>query len=110
MTPAGFHAMILSTRRTMFIDPVQLGDPRQYVSHFKRTRTQANPDSQNAFTCEVEADPVIVEEIRRPVAQGAGRSTGTELRTYRTAIAATGNTPSSTVAPSRTASRRSLRH
>jgi hypothetical protein len=88
-TPAGFHALILSTRRTMLIDPVQVGNSRDHVSHFKRTH-----DPRNAWTCELVEDAETSAEIDRLVKERATaprlRQTGQELRTYRAAIAATG--------------------
>ncbi|GJM43703.1 MAG: hypothetical protein DHS20C21_05450 [Gemmatimonadota bacterium] len=92
-TPAGFHAMILSTRRPMFIDPVRRGDAQSYVSYFKRDRAAVTSEREEPFTCEVEEDPEVVAEIQRLVeerARSAARFTGQQLRTYRTAIAATG--------------------
>ncbi|MBZ0266960.1 hypothetical protein K8I85_02290, partial [bacterium] len=93
MTPAGFHAMVLSTRPTMFIDPLHHGNDESYVSHFKRSRVANADGAAEMFTCEVEEDPAIVAEIDRLVAERENRParfTGEQLRTYRAAIAATG--------------------
>ncbi len=92
-TPAGFHAMILSTRRTIFIDPVHRGDAGSYVSYFKPDRPAAADALGAVFTCELKADPAVVAEIERLVEEREGsrlRSSGQQLRTYRAAIAATG--------------------
>jgi hypothetical protein len=93
-TPAGFHALILSTRRTMLIDPVRVGNARDHVSHFKRAPADLDVESRDAFGCELVEDPEMVAEIERLVEERNNmprlRQTGQQLRTYSTAIAATG--------------------
>jgi hypothetical protein len=92
-TPAGFHALILSARRTMLIDPLHRGDARTYVSYFKRDPSSRGIPPGEVFTCEIEEDPEVVAEIDRLVAERAAsplRATGQDLLTYRIAIAATG--------------------
>ncbi len=92
LTPHGFHAMIRSTRPIMFIDPIELGNNRIHVSHFKRSL--ADIDASAVFSCEVVATPSVEREIeelvRGFITSSPTASNGTELRTYRTAIAATG--------------------
>jgi hypothetical protein len=93
-TPAGFHALILSVRRTMLIDPVHVGNARDHVSHFKRAPADLDLDARDAFSCELVEDPETVAEIERLVAERNStprlRQTGQQLRTYATAIACTG--------------------
>jgi hypothetical protein len=90
LTPAGFHALILSTRRTMLIDPIGRGPDAVHVSYFKRAAADLPLESHGGFTCELEASPEVVQELRQLQQGRTARSTGTELRTYRAAIAATG--------------------
>ncbi len=91
-TPHGFHALILSLRAPMFIDPVQMGDTRTYASHFKRTGVGDAADEP--FGCEMVSTPAIERELeellRSNPEQTLAASNGTHLRTYRTAIATTG--------------------
>ncbi len=92
-TPTGFHAMILSGRPTMFIDPVGERDAGTYASHFKRQRSASTDSPTAIFTCDTVEDPEVAAEIDRLAAEmenSLQRTTGTELRTYRIAIAATG--------------------
>jgi hypothetical protein len=83
-TPSGFHAMVLSAQGTVFIDPYSRGDTRNYIVYYKR-------DSRPAPA----ATSWLVE--RGPGASTAERSwgiyqppNGSTMRTYRTAVAATG--------------------
>ena len=88
VTPAGFHAMVLSAEPTVFIDPLERGDDRVHVTHFKRTAAES-PDA--SFRCDFVPDPVVEREIAELVETRRGlRQTGEQLRTYRTAVAATG--------------------
>jgi hypothetical protein len=90
-TPHGFHAMILSSRPAMFIDPVERGNTRLYASHYQRNRSTI-PGEQ--FSCDMTPDPQAEREIESLVRewhqQSASLVNGTELRTYRLAIGATG--------------------
>jgi hypothetical protein len=86
-TPAGFHAMILSSNGTIFVDPFSRDDPNYYISYFKRDYMA---DSDISFQ---EYGPLqgptdassLVTQIGR-----AGTTSGNQLRTYRAAVAATG--------------------
>lgn len=87
LTPRGFHAQVLSVDGTYYIDPYALGSHENYISYF-RADLQRSTD----WSC-------AVEDI--PVANGLGGSNGpanfvtaacrgNELRTYRLAVANTG--------------------
>ena len=87
-TEKGLHAIILSPAETFVIDPLPLrrGDLTTYMS-YRATDSQRKP-----FQCEVRSDqaaarPATVEDgaLRIPVI-----SNGEMLRTYRLAVAATG--------------------
>jgi hypothetical protein len=84
LTPAGFHALVLSAEGTWLIDPVQMGDIVHYQSYYHRDHT-SGPTLDG---CTV-IDDGMGEEIARLVRMGVPRS-GTQLRTYRTAVAADG--------------------
>jgi hypothetical protein len=90
-TPHGFHAMILSVHPAVFIDPVERGNTSLYVSHYQRNRP-TNPSEQ--FSCDMGPDPVAEREIDSLVREWhqnpASMTNGTQLRTYRLAIGATG--------------------
>ncbi|MGE3468302.1 MAG: zinc-dependent metalloprotease family protein, partial [Pyrinomonadaceae bacterium] len=88
----GFHGMILSTAGTVIIDPYALDDANTYISYFKRDMPRTSD-----FKClvgELEADmflkPLDLDDIG--FLQGVPDLevlSGTQLRTYRVAIAAT---------------------
>ncbi len=83
ITPLGFHAMILNPRGNFFIDPYQERNIVNYISYYK---TDLQPGSP--FSCEVQGD-----EISGRISASSNlyqRSSGTQLRTYRLALACTG--------------------
>jgi len=84
VTPHGFHAMIRSAAGTVFIDPLRRDPSTLYMSYYRRD--YSSPD-RPGFQCEVHRAP-------RPPGQelpraAAAEASGSELRTYRTVVAAT---------------------
>lgn len=92
VTMHGFHAMILSAGSTVFIDPMSVGNARDHVSHTKRGPAQVL-GPRGSWTCDFVDDPEMAAEIERLAAEREGAPslrTGEQLRTYRAAVAATG--------------------
>ena len=91
ITPLGFHAVIFRSGGSVWIDPYQTGDFEHYSVCLRSDYRRAS--DLEASTCGLQATPEQIEEIdalvREYEARG-GDSTGDELRTYRTVIAATG--------------------
>ncbi len=86
LTPHGFHAIIFSTQGTIYIDPLLKGDITHYASYFKRDYMLRDGDVfiEEQLADELKAAlPPAVESLQ-PAASG------TELHTYRLALAATG--------------------
>lgn len=82
LTEAGFHAMVLGPRGSLFIDPARRGELEHYVAYWKRDYL-GDPSARAA--CGVnEASPVRVP------ARGDAPSVAGTLRTYRLAVGATG--------------------
>lgn len=82
VTPLGFHAQILSGNGRVFIDPLTNQTTTYYMSYFTHDHTPIRPPFHE-----------IVEESGHsatPLAQPTGSSTTQQLRTYRLAMAATG--------------------
>ncbi len=95
-TPSGFHAMIISTKGQIFIDPYTKGNTDNYISYYKKDFAANNTPQ---WTCEVDSidnlspkKKLSGQEKNSEITRDAtviGRSGGT-LRTYRAAVAATG--------------------
>ncbi len=78
--PNGFHAQVLSANGSYYIDPYARGDVNNYISYFRTDLQKAG-----TWLCEVPDNPV---SYRGPVTEAA--CLGTSLRTYRLAVACTG--------------------
>lgn len=84
VTPAGFHAMVLSQVGTWYIDPLQRGDVDHYMSYAKSALTP-----RPGWRCDVTdtAEHGITGLAHGPLATNPN---GPTLRTYRLALACTG--------------------
>ncbi len=80
LTPFGFHAMILSANGTVFIDPVDRWNPESYVSYYKR----------DALPQDLPQNCLIEHSHDEEPGLPAKQSVEGELRTYRLALACTG--------------------
>jgi subtilisin-like proprotein convertase family protein len=88
LSPLGFHAQVLSPRGAVYVDPAFRGDVEFYVSYYKRDYHKAADDFQ-CFT----AGRGTTNSGGGGIATGitaAKTLSGTLLRTYRLAVAATG--------------------
>ncbi len=83
LTPAGFHAQILSLNGAVYVDPHYRGDTNLYVCYYKRDYKRAAKD----FICLTPGgEPTTMERaLAKPLVVS-----GSNLRTYRLAVAATG--------------------
>ncbi|MEW6129458.1 MAG: C25 family cysteine peptidase [Acidobacteriota bacterium] len=85
-TPLGFHAIILSANGTSFIEPLAKDDPTNYLAYYNRDLST----DKISLGCLV-GDAEMADAERRGVLTAPNVfSTGTSLRTYRLAVAATG--------------------
>ena len=96
VTPAGFHAMVLAPDETYFIDPYSQGETQYYISYFKKDfLTTKN------FICGVKTDEVSTGDSTQLNHEKMPKLVGIppilnlqfgdkKLRTYRLALAATG--------------------
>ena len=79
--------MVLSTAGTVYIDPYRRWDTRYVLSYFKNdARKAAGP----AFHCDVQGEAPDKKTGARASAVPVKAAAGTQLRTYRLALAATG--------------------
>lgn len=95
MTPQGFHAMILSPSGAVFIDPYSKGDNGNYVVYYKNDFSKK---TGHQWACGFDetskkGNDLIQDNTNtpnQPIKMGSGRMATTPLRTYRLAVAATG--------------------
>ncbi|MBA3351230.1 MAG: hypothetical protein H0U23_02175, partial [Blastocatellia bacterium] len=89
----GFHAMVLSPRGTVLIDPYAKGDTENYLTYLKRDVSR-----RNAFICDFDGQKALEEmfllnkDAHReliPDAASPEVTSGSQLRTYRLAVAST---------------------
>ena len=85
-TPLGFHAMVLSPNGNVFIDPYSLGDVENYITYYTRDYFKNNA----SFECQVISDESRLQELSYLKEYMVFTPTGPQLRTYRLALAATG--------------------
>jgi uncharacterized protein (TIGR03437 family) len=94
VTPAGFHAIVLSPKGTIIVEPASARGPgqtpREYVTYDQHEALQESVP----FSCVVSGVEQSVgllqsKSIRRNGDANLGLSTGTTLRNYRLAISAT---------------------
>jgi len=92
-TPAGFHGIIFSPEGTVYIDPLYKNDNTQYQTYYKRDFLPS-VDKFELPACHPEPfDLEVKNEMTKKLKERAelkSTPSGTELRTYRLACAATG--------------------
>ena len=84
-TYQGFHAMLFSSKGTIFID----NSDGNYIVYYKKDYYQAKGASKT-FKCEVEGDTSFDMKTNEANDAAGVVSNGTQLRTYRLALACTG--------------------
>jgi len=89
-TPQGFHGMVLSAARgRVFIDPQSRGDTTNYMSYF--TRDHFSVGRGGFFELPpIDRSGMMQAHIRSLIAATPLKPSGAQLRTYRLAVAATG--------------------
>jgi Metallo-peptidase family M12B Reprolysin-like/Secretion system C-terminal sorting domain len=78
-SPFGFHAQVLTVNGSYYIDPYARGEVNNYISYFRTDLRKAG-----TFLCEVPDNPTTENLVTEAACRG------TELRTYRLAVACTG--------------------
>lgn len=87
-TPAGLHAIVLAADRTFYIDPFPLrsADSETHITFFKSDL----PAGEKPLECHVNEDAGGASILARRAQRTTPVSSGETLRTYRLAVAATG--------------------
>ncbi len=83
-TEWGFHSMIISPAGWSFIEPYSQGNVNDYISYFKKDSNKGP-----RFECEFSDDGFEYRPLL-PGASGLQRTSGSQLKTYRLALACTG--------------------
>ena len=93
-TPSGLHAMILSASGSVFIDPYRLHDSVHHISYYKRDLANPHGEAERCHFDESyrQASPQFGAGFESAFA-AEGLPSGSLLRTYRIAVAATGEYP-----------------
>ena len=103
VTPEGFHAQVLAPSGDYYVDPYWHLDDSVYITYFKND-LRSSPDVASASAAPgLLQEPAVtgqrdpdageatgVPGASPPEAAPLGRTSGTQLRTYRLAVAATG--------------------
>jgi hypothetical protein len=88
-TPLGLHAIVLSARGTSFVEPLSEADTTNYTTYFN----QDVSTDKLLLSCQVSESEIADAETRGVLVsqqfQAANFVTGSTLRTYRLAVAAT---------------------
>ncbi len=84
-TPLGFHAMITGNGGTIIIDPVAVVTPDKYIVYFKKDYQHTDPYFEDG-----EVRKIYKARKGASARTEAGTCVGTSLRTYRLAVACTG--------------------
>jgi hypothetical protein len=87
VTPAGFHAQVLTNQGTYYVDPYQANDTKHYIAYDRATYTRSNAP---ALKCDVHGDKHAGALVGANSVSTARLVSGTQLRTYRLAVGATG--------------------
>ncbi|MFN3330792.1 MAG: zinc-dependent metalloprotease family protein, partial [Pyrinomonadaceae bacterium] len=86
ISPNGFHAQILSEKGAILIEPYAVGDTLNYIAFFKHNVLRLSRD----FVCHFKDENLWELKSFDIFAGLAEVSNGTQLRTYRLALATTG--------------------
>ena len=95
-TPQGFHAVLRTENGMFYVDPLRRGDNVLHQVYWRQDLRPAQ--GEDAFRCAVADDPETAAEatglelagVETEAAAGPTRGAGLDLRTYRLAVAATG--------------------
>jgi hypothetical protein len=86
ITQFGFHAIVLSTHDTVYVDPYAKGDTENYISYFKQDLARGGRSWECGFVSP--EDGKAEADVHRPDAVQV--ISGAQMRTYRLALAADG--------------------
>ena len=90
VSPSGFHAMLSTPKGTVYIDPINRKNSNEYQSYYEKDFLRGHKDDFQEGK-PIDDHPALARQVNELVERGgAQRPSGTELRTYRLAVTATG--------------------
>jgi Metallo-peptidase family M12B Reprolysin-like len=90
VTPEGFHAIVISADGTVIIEPNAQRQARNYISYYQRDAAKgSNSSSCVLFGADQAAGQAPSRQLGRSSFANLSTSSGSTLRNYRTAVAAT---------------------
>lgn len=99
-TSKGFHALIISSKGSIYIDPYSKGDIENYLVYWKKDFDFSKKRSEHKGCLINETPKNLLEKYKQKAQRNqakdkkneniAARPSGTQLRNYRIAVAATG--------------------
>ena len=81
----GFHAMVMTPTGWFMVEPYSLTNASHYISFYRRDKT-----NQSNFTCQIEDGEIRRITPTENSTPSVNRTSGTTLKTYRLALACTG--------------------
>ena len=94
LTPRGFHAIVLSSAGQIYIDPYARDNDTSYISYFKRDFAPID----KPFSCLVQSETAM-KSPAAPTSETALQASGASLKTYRLALACTGEYATAVCSP-----------
>lgn len=90
LSPQGFHAQVLTgSGNSFYIDPVREGDARHYLAFYRKDMNRAAAGAALVCAFEPSATDLKATAARLAAQGSAARASGSQLRTYRLALACT---------------------
>ncbi len=90
ITPDGFHAIIFLEDNTVYIDPLYVNNTTKYLAYYKKDFIKQAPLRMGPSDIKLLKDKELHSQKGAARKAAAAKPSGSELRTYRLAVAATG--------------------
>ena len=90
ITPKGFHAMIIKKDRVIYVDPAYDGNTTKYMAYYKRDYIREGSGFFEEPDHQLGKEKKAGEKKKATSRTVSSRASGSEIRTYRLAVAATG--------------------
>ena len=89
VSPSGFHAMLFTSKGTVYIDPINRKNSNEYQSYYEKDFLTEHKDNFQEGK-PIDHNSGLTRQIKELKEERVQKSSGVELRTYRLAVTATG--------------------